>query len=191
MKSESEARFARFESPVGELLLVGALPDSPGEPAVALGGIYFAGEPHANAVLPAGAREDRAAFAHVVEQLRDYFDGKRTSFDLELAPCGTDFQRAVWRALAAIPYGKTTTYTAIAQAIGRPSAVRAVGAANGRNPLSIVVPCHRVLGRDGALTGYAGGVERKEALLALEKRRAPGWSAALAITFPVPTANGL
>ncbi len=167
MKTNPEALFARFDSPVGELLLVGAaLPR--GERGVALRGIYFATAPHANGVLPAGAREDRAAFVDVMAQLRDYFDGKRTSFELDLAPDGTDFQREVWRALAAIPYGKTTTYAAIAQTIGRPSAVRAVGAANGRNPLSIVVPCHRVIGRDGTLTGYAGGVEHKEKLLALE-----------------------
>jgi methylated-DNA-[protein]-cysteine S-methyltransferase len=161
MKTSSALVFARFASRVGELLLVGVPRTSTVSRTVALRGIYFADRPHA---------ADRAAFARVIEQLDDYFDGKRTSFELELAPDGTDFQREVWKALAAIPYGKTTTYGEIARAIGRPSAARAVGAANGQNPLSIVVPCHRVVGRDGTLTGYAGGIEQKETLLALEQR---------------------
>ncbi|HVJ94578.1 MAG TPA: methylated-DNA--[protein]-cysteine S-methyltransferase, partial [Labilithrix sp.] len=101
-----------------------------------------------------------------------YFAGQRTSFDLELAPRGTPFQRDVWRALLSVPYGRTTTYSAIARSIGRPLAVRAVGAANGRNPLAIVVPCHRVIGNDGSLTGYAGGLDNKRFLLELEARRA-------------------
>lgn len=168
MKTKTGATtFTRYASPVGELLLVGVLRDGP---TVVLRGIYFADARHADGALPAGAREDRAAFAEVVGQLDAYFAGERTSFDLELAPEGTSFQREVWRALAAIPYGTTTTYSDLARAIGRPKAVRAVGAANGRNPLSIVVPCHRVVGRDGTLTGYAGGVAHKAALLALERR---------------------
>jgi methylated-DNA-[protein]-cysteine S-methyltransferase len=95
-------------------------------------------------------------------------DGKRTCFDLPLAPLGTEFQRRVWTALAAIPYGTTTTYAAIARSIGTPRAVRAVGTANGKNPLSIVVPCHRVIGKNGTLTGYAGGLESKRRLLEIE-----------------------
>jgi methylated-DNA-[protein]-cysteine S-methyltransferase len=98
-------------------------------------------------------------------------DGKRTSFDLPLAPLGTEFQRRVWTALAAIPYGTTTTYAAIARSIGKPRAVRAVGTANGKNPLSIVVPCHRVIGKNGTLTGYAGGLESKRRLLEIESAR--------------------
>jgi methylated-DNA-[protein]-cysteine S-methyltransferase len=103
-------------------------------------------------------------------QLAEYFDGRRTRFDLPLAPRGTDFQQAVWRALLAVPFGNTSTYGEIAAAIRRPSAVRAVGAAVGANPIGIVVPCHRIIGRDGTLTGYAGGLHRKAKLLALESR---------------------
>ncbi len=103
-------------------------------------------------------------------QLREYFAGERTTFELALAPAGTEFQRAVWAALVEIPYGGTTTYGALAQALGRPNASRAVGAANGRNPIAVVVPCHRVIGADGSLTGYAGGLDRKRTLLELEKR---------------------
>ena len=102
-------------------------------------------------------------------QLEAYFAGELDRFELPLSPHGTAFQRRVWDQVAAIPYGATTTYGAIAAAIGRPSACRAVGAANGRNPLPIVVPCHRVLGSEGALTGYGGGLERKRALLDLER----------------------
>jgi methylated-DNA-[protein]-cysteine S-methyltransferase len=101
-------------------------------------------------------------------QLSEYFSGKRTQFDLPLEPDGTEFQKKVWRALREIPFGKTKSYLDLARAIGSPNAFRAVGAANGKNPLSIVVPCHRVVGADGALTGFAGGLETKAALLAFE-----------------------
>ncbi|WP_297722077.1 methylated-DNA--[protein]-cysteine S-methyltransferase [Intestinimonas sp.] len=101
-------------------------------------------------------------------ELLAYFAGERRAFDLPLAPAGTDFQRAVWAALAAIPYGQTRTYGALAAAIGRPRAVRAVGQANHKNPLPILLPCHRVVGKGGALTGYAGGLDLKRALLTLE-----------------------
>lgn len=108
----------------------------------------------------------------LVGRLRDqvdrYFAGERVVFDLPLAPAGTPFQHEVWQALRGIPYGETVSYAAIAARVGRPSAVRAVGAANGRNPIAIIVPCHRVIGTNGTLTGYAGGLERKRALLALE-----------------------
>lgn len=159
-------RFARIGSPLGDLLAVGE--DRAG--GVALHGLYFAGAPHARRAVPDGAREDASAFAGVAAQLAEYFAGTRTSFDLALDARGTEFQRAVWRALVAIPYGETRTYAEIARAIGRPEAVRAVGAANGRNPLSIVVPCHRVVGADGALTGYAGGLANKRRLLEVEAR---------------------
>ena len=161
--------FARIASPLGKLLLVG----EPSRDLLALRGVYFDGAPHSEAAVPGGAREDVMAFAGVVEQLEAYFEGERTSFDIDLEPRGTEFQREVWRALSTIPYGETTTYAEIAAAIGKPSAVRAVGAANGRNPLSIIVPCHRVIGRDGTLTGYAGGIDNKRKLLALESRRRP------------------
>lgn len=101
-------------------------------------------------------------------QLREYFAGTRKSFDLPLAPSGTPFQRAVWDALCAIPYGETRTYAQIAAGIGRPKACRAVGMANNRNPIAILIPCHRVIGANGSLTGYAGGLDAKKALLALE-----------------------
>ena len=101
-------------------------------------------------------------------QLAEYFAGSRRDFDLPLAPAGTDFQRSVWQALAKIPYGQTCSYAALARAVGRPKAVRAVGAANGRNPLPIVLPCHRVIGADGSLTGFGGGLPTKQFLLQLE-----------------------
>lgn len=103
-----------------------------------------------------------------VEELGEYLAGARRSFTVALDPAGTPFQLQVWRALTGIPYGETRTYGAQAEAVGRPSAVRAVAAANGRNPLSIVVPCHRVIGANGSLTGYAGGLEVKRRLLELE-----------------------
>ena len=107
--------------------------------------------------------------AHVTAQLDEFFAGSRTSFDLAVEPArGTPFERAVWEAVSAIPYGQTATYAEIAAAIGRPSACRAVGRANGRNPVALVVPCHRVVGSDGSLTGYAGGLPMKRALLELE-----------------------
>ncbi|MFT3859753.1 methylated-DNA--[protein]-cysteine S-methyltransferase [Micropruina sp.] len=109
---------------------------------------------------PRSAASDAAA-----EQLREYFDGARTRFDLRLNPAGTVFQRRVWAALSEIPYGRTTSYGELARRIGQPAAARAVGLANGRNPLAIVVPCHRVIGASGTLTGYAGGLHRKRWLL--------------------------
>jgi methylated-DNA-[protein]-cysteine S-methyltransferase len=116
--------------------------------------------------------ESGAAGARRAEPLRrqlgEYFAGRRRAFDLELAPRGTPFQLAVWQALRAIPYGETRSYGEVALAVGRPDAVRAVGAANGANPLPIVVPCHRVIGADGSLTGFGGGIEVKAYLLELE-----------------------
>jgi methylated-DNA-[protein]-cysteine S-methyltransferase len=111
------------------------------------------------------------AFADVVEQLTAYFAGERTEFDLRLDMVGTQFQRRVWDALQTIPYGETCTYGDIARLIGSPAASRAVGLANGHNPIGIIVPCHRVIGANGSLTGYGGGLDRKRALLELEKSR--------------------
>ena len=102
------------------------------------------------------------------QQLTDYFEQKRKTFDLPLAPAGTEFQRNVWRELRAIPYGVTCSYADIAKRLNNPNAVRAVGSANGKNPISIIVPCHRVIGTNGTLTGYAGGLQRKAFLLLLE-----------------------
>jgi methylated-DNA-[protein]-cysteine S-methyltransferase len=109
--------------------------------------------------------------SHVVAQLAEYFSGSRRTFDLDLAPRGTPFQLAVWNELLAIGYGETITYAEVARRIGKPSAVRAVGAANGANPIPLIVPCHRVIGSNGTLTGYGGGIERKQWLLAHEGRR--------------------
>ena len=111
------------------------------------------------------------SFDAVVRQLADYFAGRRREFDIPLAPRGTEFQLAVWDELLRIPYGDTISYAELARRIGRPAAVRAVGAANGANPIPVIVPCHRVIGANGSLTGYGGGIERKQFLLALEGRR--------------------
>lgn len=113
-------------------------------------------------------QRDDDAFDDIATQLRDYFAGTRREFDLPLAPAGTEFQRSVWNVLRTIPYGRTWSYLDVANAIGKPSACRAVGAANGANPLPIVVPCHRVIGTNGSLTGFGGGIDVKKRLLALE-----------------------
>jgi methylated-DNA-[protein]-cysteine S-methyltransferase len=115
-----------------------------------------------------GWRLEPGVFAEARDQLDAYFAGELRTFDLPLAPVGTPFQRQVWDALADIPYGETTSYGELAESIGRPGSARAVGAANGRNPIAIVVPCHRVIGADRTLTGYAGGLDAKRTLLALE-----------------------
>jgi methylated-DNA-[protein]-cysteine S-methyltransferase len=107
-------------------------------------------------------------FRRMGEQLEEYFDGRRRSFSLPLAPSGTPFQKRVWAKLQEIPYGKTISYSELARRAGRPSAIRAAGAANGKNPISIVIPCHRVVGKSGSLTGYGGGLAKKRALLELE-----------------------
>jgi methylated-DNA-[protein]-cysteine S-methyltransferase len=116
------------------------------------------------------ATSSQSVFAEAARQLEAYFDGRLTEFELPLAPAGTPFQLAVWTELLRIPYGETMTYGELAERLGRPSAARAVGAANGRNPISIVVPCHRLVGASGGLTGYGGGVDRKRRLLDLERR---------------------
>jgi len=121
---------------------------------------------------PSGwTRSSRGAVAEAGRQLREYFEGRRQEFDLPLAPEGTTFQRAVWRCLQEIPYGETISYGELARRVGNPAASRAVGAANGRNPIPIVIPCHRVIGASGKLTGFGGGLPIKEALLALEARQ--------------------
>lgn len=114
--------------------------------------------------------DDLEIFHRTEVQLGEYFAGRRTAFDLPLAAKGTEFQRSVWQALTRIPYGSTAGYGELAEMLGRPGAARAVGAANGKNPISIIVPCHRVIGADGSLTGYAWGEEKKRQLLTLETR---------------------
>ena len=144
-------------SPLGPLRLL--------SDGLALVGLYL---PDRGPALAAAAGGD-PVLAATAAQLGEYFAGRRTDFDLPLDPHGTPFQRAVWTALQAIPHGVTTSYGALAARLGRPRAARAVGAANGQNPISIVIPCHRVIGANGTLTGYAGGLERKQALLELEQ----------------------
>jgi methylated-DNA-[protein]-cysteine S-methyltransferase len=127
----------------------------------------------AERVYPDARRDDRA-IAQVRKQVKEYCAGKRTEFDLELAPRGTGFQQAVWNALLAIPYGETRSYGEIARAIGQPNAARGVGSANHSNPIALIVPCHRVIGADGSLTGYGGGLPLKRALLAHEAESRDG-----------------
>ena len=121
-----------------------------------------------------GTRSEDGLLLEAAEQLVAYFDGELERFELPLSPGGTAFQRRVWHAVSAVPYGQTTSYSALAASIGSPRAGRAVGAANGLNPLPIVVPCHRVVGAGGLLTGYGGGLPRKRALLELEGAAQPG-----------------
>ena len=155
---------AVVDSPLGPITLV--------EQDGALAGVYLDGQRHRPEPVTFGERDDRVLPA-VREQLTAYLAGGLDRFDVPLSPRGTAFQAAVWRALSAVPYGTTTTYGELAAAVGRPTAVRAVGAANGRNPWCLVVPCHRVVGADGSLTGYAGGLDRKRFLLDLEAGRSP------------------
>lgn len=151
-----------LESPVGDLLLT-----SDGR---SLTGLYLKGQKHFPAIA-ADWKESLEAvpFTQVTQQLLEYFNNRRQQFDLPLSPSGTEFQKQVWQQLYDIPFGETISYGFIAKALGRPSASRAVGAANGRNPISIIVPCHRVVASNGRLTGYAGGVERKQWLLQHER----------------------
>lgn len=151
--------YTRVDSPIGELLLSGD--------GRALHGLHMV---HGRRLIEPAAdwREDAAPFAEVRRQLSEYFEGERTAFDLPLALHGTEFQRRVWAALREIAYGETISYGELARRIGRPGASRPVGTANGRNPISVIVPCHRVIGAGGALTGYGGGLERKRLLLELE-----------------------
>lgn len=125
---------------------------------------------HSHAPSRTGWSRADTAFPEVVEQLEAYFTGELTEFDLTYEMSGTEFQRRVWTALLTIPYGQTCSYGQLADQIGAPKASRAVGLANGRNPISIIVPCHRVIGSNGSLTGYGGGIDRKRALLDLEQQ---------------------
>ena len=127
-------------------------------------------------------RRDKDFFAPVKTQLAAYFSGESKAFDLELFPGGSPFQTTVWKALREIPYGRTVSYTWVARRIGKPKAVRAVGVANGRNPISIIIPCHRVIGSDGSLTGYGGGLDVKRRLLQLEAPQA-AWAVQAGLPF--------
>jgi methylated-DNA-[protein]-cysteine S-methyltransferase len=156
--------YCEMDSPLGRLLL--AATDQ------GLRGIYFEEHRHFKGIQDWQHDAAHAVLQQTVQQLQEFFAATRTEFDLPLDLQGTPFQQAVWQQLMAIPFGVTISYGQHAQRIGRPKAARAVGAAIGRNPVSIVVPCHRVLGGNGAHTGYAGGLERKCALLAFEAQRA-------------------
>jgi methylated-DNA-[protein]-cysteine S-methyltransferase len=157
---DARADAGRAETPIGPALLVGL--------EGVLTGLYL--DPDTRRA-PAGWvwDPDGGRLDHVRQQLAEYFDGTRTEFTIPVQPAGTPFQQLVWAALLAIPFGGTATYGQIAARLGRPRASRAVGAANGRNPISIVVPCHRVVGHDGGLTGYGWGVDAKAWLLEHER----------------------
>jgi methylated-DNA-[protein]-cysteine S-methyltransferase len=156
-------RYRTIDSPVGPLTLAGR-----GSVLTHLRMVDQAHEPGRADWSP-----DPEAFGDVVEQLAAYFSGELTDFDIRLDLAGSRFQQRVWNALLTIPYGETRSYGEIARQIGATGSARAVGLANGRNPIAIVVPCHRVIGANGCLIGYGGGLDRKRTLLELEKRRAP------------------
>jgi methylated-DNA-[protein]-cysteine S-methyltransferase len=159
MERMSAFFYTRIESPVGSLLLAGD--------ACGLRLVSF--ENSKRAELPQSDwKQDKTPFAEVIRQLQAYFGGELKDFDLPLVPEGTEFQLSVWRSLRTIPYGETISYAQLAQRIGNPKAVRAVGLANGSNPIPIIIPCHRVIGSDGSLTGFGGGLPTKKKLLALE-----------------------
>ncbi len=160
-------RFVRFDTPLGPMIATAA--------SGALTAVDFADAKYAP-VPEAGWTEDpeHAPLAACALQLGAYFSAQRPTFDLPTAPSGTEFQRRVWRAIAGVPYGETLPYARLAERAGAPGAARAAGAATGRNPLAVIVPCHRIVGANGRLTGYAGGLERKARLLELEASRRPG-----------------
>ncbi len=152
-------RFTYYDSPLGTVTLQAN--------EQGLLGVWF--ETHTTKPEDLGTQEDSfPIFQSVKDQLDRYFAGEAVQFDVPIAAKGSPFQQSVWHALTTIPYGETWSYAQLADAIGNPKAVRAVGLANGKNPVSVIVPCHRVIGKNGKLTGYAGGIERKQRLLAIE-----------------------
>jgi methylated-DNA-[protein]-cysteine S-methyltransferase len=153
------ASYSLLDSPIGELLLLGN--------DVALHGLYMQAGSKPMSTRPDWQRDDDA-FGAARSQLEEYFSGERREFDVPLIMHGSEFERRVWRALQDIPYGETTSYGEIARRIGEPDAARGVGWANGRNPIAVIVPCHRVIGADGKLVGYGGGLDNKRLLLELE-----------------------
>lgn len=159
----SDLRRREMDTPIGTLILVAS--------EQGLTNILFDGETPGAAGLPVDLPSDATDpnLEAAEAQLREYFEGDRTEFDLTLDLRGTDFQREAWLALADVPYGTTTSYGAQAAAVGRPGAARAIGSANGQNPIPIVLPCHRIIGADGSLTGFGGGLDVKQRLLDLEQ----------------------
>jgi methylated-DNA-[protein]-cysteine S-methyltransferase len=167
--------FAYVGSPLGELLLTSR--------AGKLTGLYFADQPHAHAAPRLIEDADADIFTETQRQVEEFASGIRQSFDLPLDLSGTPFEASVWRAINAIPYGKTISYSELAEQIGRTAKdARAVGTATGQNPLCWIVPCHRVVGKDGSMTGYAGGVPRKGALLEFEAARLSGKDVVLTLS---------
>ncbi|MEU5656977.1 methylated-DNA--[protein]-cysteine S-methyltransferase [Streptomyces sp. NPDC047737] len=158
--STTNRRHTVVDSPYGALTLVAT--DG------LLSGLYMTGQRHRPAEETFGAPDDRP-FDEAVHQLDAYFAGELTEFDLPMNLAGTPFQRSVWAELVRIPYGETRSYGELAENLGKPGASRAVGLANGKNPVGIIVPCHRVIGASGGLTGYGGGLDRKQRLLAFER----------------------
>jgi methylated-DNA-[protein]-cysteine S-methyltransferase len=148
-------------SPLGDLLLLAN--------ETKLTGLYFAGEKHAPDIRAFPRRDDHPILKQAFAELSEYFNGARTSFCVPLAFSGTPFQVMVWQQIAQIPLGRTISYSEVARRAGAPASVRAVGTATGRNPISIIVPCHRVVGKSGGLQGFAGGLDRKQRLLDLER----------------------
>jgi methylated-DNA-[protein]-cysteine S-methyltransferase len=170
--------YTQINGPLGQLLLTS------GEGK--LTGLYFSDQPHAR-ISPGWIREDDTdLFRQTARQLDEYTAGKRESFDLPLEMSGTPFQVEVWNAIAAIPFGRTITYSELAEQVGLAQAVRAVGTATGANRISWIIPCHRVVGKNDALTGYAGGLKRKSALLDFEVARSSGQPAVLALRLSQP-----
>lgn len=160
----SETNYTKVQSPVGELTLICD--------RTQLLAILWEKEKRGRVKLPLGKmNSSHPILKEAKKQLGEYFQGKRNDFDLPLGFNGTEFQKLVWQTLLKIPYGQTATYSALAKKIGRPKSARAVGSANGRNPLSIVVPCHRVIGKNDDLVGFAGGLDVKRQLLGLESNR--------------------
>ena len=158
----SNVRYSWMDSPLGKVLLVAA--------GDGLRGVYFHDQKYLPEIGPDWKRDDRwPVLREARRQIDEYFGCARDRFDLPLAPVGTPFQRAIWKAIAEVPCGATRTYAELAARVGCPGSARVAGAATGRNPLSIVVPCHRIVGSDGSLTGYAGGLDRKRYLLTREK----------------------
>jgi methylated-DNA-[protein]-cysteine S-methyltransferase len=163
MKEKSGTVFySVIQSPIGELMLVGG-----GE---CLAGVYFCGCKHTPAARDCWTFDaENAVFKEAEIQLNEYFAGRRNRFSLPLRLNGTDFQKKIWSEIARIPYGETLSYSALAERAGAPRAIRAAGTSTGRNPLSIVIPCHRVMGKNGSMCGFAGGLQRKQRLLELER----------------------
>lgn len=158
-------RYCYCDSPIGRMLLVGDREK--------LLELHFSKELE-KLHIPAEWQEDEPFFAETLRQLKEYFAGNRREFFLPIAPRGTPFQERVWQELCSIPYGETTSYGAIAARIGKPKACRAVGMANNKNPIPIIIPCHRIIGKDGSLTGFGGGLDVKRQLLDLERQSCSG-----------------